>query len=185
MQTMAKVECLGDRQRKLCVLKFGSSVLERVEDYRTVAQEVYRHIRDGEKIVAVVSALAGETDRLLAQAAEVGGDPAPALVARLARTGELHSAALLTLALARMGMRACTLDPHEMDLVATGDPLDADLDSLDADAVHAKFVDHDVIVVPGFTAGHGSMGWRPSGGAGPISARSSSPRGWVRSGCGC
>jgi hypothetical protein len=45
---MAKVESLGDRQRKLCVLKFGSSVLERVEDYRTVAQEVYRHIRDGE-----------------------------------------------------------------------------------------------------------------------------------------
>ena len=94
---MAKVESLGDRQRTLCVLKFGSSVLERVEDYRTVAQEVYRHIRDGEKIVAVVSALAGETDRLLAQSAEVGGDPAPALVARLARTGELHSAALLAL----------------------------------------------------------------------------------------
>jgi homoserine dehydrogenase len=151
---MAKVESLGDRQRKLCVLKFGSSVLERVEDYRTVAQEVYRHIRDGEKIVAVVSALAGKTDRLLAQAAEVGGDPAPALVARLARTGELHSAALLTLALARMGMRACTLDPHEMGLVATGEPLDANLDSVDAEAVHAKFVDHDVIVVPGFTAGH-------------------------------
>jgi len=155
---MAKVECLGDRQRKLCVLKFGSSVLERPEDYRTVAQEVYRHIRDGEKIVAVVSALAGETDRLLAQAGEVGGDPAPALVARLARTGELHSAALLALALARMGMRACTLDPHEMGLVATGDPLDANLDDLDAEAVHAKFVDHDVVVVPGFTAGHDEHG---------------------------
>ena len=155
---MAKVECLGDRQRKLCVLKFGSSVLERVEDYRTVAEEVYRHIRDGEKIVAVVSALAGETDRLLAQAAEVGGDPAPALVARLARTGELHSAALLALALARMGMRACTLDPHEMGLVATGEPLDSNLESLDAEAVHARFVDHDVVVVPGFTAGHAEHG---------------------------
>lgn len=155
---MAKVESLGDRQRTLCVLKFGSSVLERVEDYRTVAQEVYRHIRDGEKIVAVVSALAGETDRLLAQSAEVGGDPAPALVARLARTGELHSAALLALALARMGMRACTLDPHEMGLVATGDPIDSNLDDVDAEAVHAKFVDHDVIVVPGFTAGHAEHG---------------------------
>lgn len=155
---MAKVESLGDRQRKLCVLKFGSSVLERVEDYRTVAQEVYRHIRDGEKIVAVVSALAGETDRLLGQAAEVGGEPPPALVARLARTGELHSAALLALALARMGMRACTLDPHEMGLVATGEPLDSDLAELDAEAVHAKFVDHDVIVVPGFTAGHAEHG---------------------------
>src|SRR5690348_9354904 len=104
---MSKVEQLRSRQHRLCVLKFGSSVLARSEDYRTVAQEVYRHVREGEKIVAVVSALAGETDRLLAQAAAVGGDPAPALVARLARTGELHSAALLTLALARIGVRAC------------------------------------------------------------------------------
>lgn len=155
---MAKVEHLRDRQRRICVLKFGSSVLERVEDYRTVAQEVYRHIRDGEKIVVLVSALAGETDRLLAQAGEVGGEPAPALVARLARTGELHSAALLALALARIGVRACTLDPHEMGLVATGAPLDADLADLDAEAVHAKFGEHDVIVVPGFTAGHEEHG---------------------------
>jgi homoserine dehydrogenase len=155
---MAKIEFLGERQRKLCVLKFGSSVLEREEDYRTAAQEIYRHIRDGEKIVAVVSALAGETDSLLAQAASVGGDPSPALVARLARVGELRSAALMTLALCRMGMRACVLDPHEMGLVAKGDALDADLESLDADAVNARFVDHDVIVVPGFTAGHDEHG---------------------------
>jgi homoserine dehydrogenase len=155
---MAKLEFLGDRQRKLCVLKFGSSVLEREADYRTAAQEVYRHVRDGEKIVAVVSALAGETDALLEQAASVGGEPAPALVARLARVGELRSAALMTLALCRMGMRAGVLDPHEMGLVATGDALDANLAELDADAVNARFVDHDVLVVPGFTAGHDDHG---------------------------
>ena len=66
-----------DGARRLVVLKFGSSVLECEDDYRTCAQEIYRHIRDGEKVVAVVSALAGETDALLAQAARVGGDPAP------------------------------------------------------------------------------------------------------------
>ena len=62
---------------RLCVLKFGSSVLERQEDYRPRRQEMYRHVRDGEKIVAVVSALAGETDSLLAQAGRVGGEGAP------------------------------------------------------------------------------------------------------------
>ena len=149
---------MAQQQRRLCVLKFGSSVLEREEDYRTAAQEVYRHVRDGEKIVAVVSALAGETDALLAQANAVGGDPAPALVARLARVGELRSAALMGLALCRMGTRACVLDPHEMGLVAEGDPLDSNLTGLDAAAMHAKFEDHDVIVVPGFTAGHAEHG---------------------------
>ena len=145
-------------QPKLCVLKFGSSVLEHEADYRTAAQEVYRHVRDGEKIVAVVSALAGETDFLLEQAALVGGDAPPALVARLARVGELRSAALMALALCRMGVRACALDPHEMKLEAEGDPLDSNLCGLDADAVHAKFEDHDVVVVPGFTAGHEEHG---------------------------
>jgi homoserine dehydrogenase len=154
---MTKVHSLEGKHR-LCVLKFGSSVLERQEDYRTAAQEVYRHVRDGEKIVAVVSALAGETDALLGQAGEVGGEAPPALVARLARVGELRSAALMALALCRMGVRACALDPHEMGLEAEGDPLDSDLCALDAAAVLDRFADHEVVVVPGFTAGHARHG---------------------------
>ncbi|MGZ8345629.1 MAG: homoserine dehydrogenase [Allosphingosinicella sp.] len=140
------------------MLKFGSSVLEGEDDFRTAAQEVYRHVRDGEKIVAVVSALAGETDFLLDQAGRVGGDAPPALVARVARVGELRSAALMALALCRMGVRACAMDPDEMKLVAEGDPLDSNLSGLDAAAVMARFDDHDVVVVPGFTAGHAEHG---------------------------
>ena len=144
--------------KRVCVLKFGSSVLGVEGDYPSAALEVYRHVRDGEKVVAVVSALAGETDALLDQAARVGGEGDPALVARVARTGELHSAALMALALGRLGLRACTLDPHEMGLVAQGEPLDANLESLDAATVHARLDSHDVVVVPGFTAVHEEHG---------------------------
>jgi len=153
-------ECLDDVQAKrLCVLKFGSSVLEREEDYPKVVLEIYRHVRDGEKVVAVVSALAGETDALLAQASRVGGEGAPdALVARLARVGELQSAALMALALSKAGLRACTLDPHEMALVAEGSPLDSNLAELDADAVWSKIDANDVVVVPGFIADHADHG---------------------------
>jgi len=143
----------------LCVLKFGSSVLEREEDYSTVALEIYRHVRDGEKVLAVVSALAGQTDALLEQSERVGGDAAPeALVARLARVGELHSAALMALALSKAGLRAWTLDPHEMGLVAEGAPLDSDLVGLDSAAVWSKIDAHDVVVVPGFIADHAQHG---------------------------
>jgi homoserine dehydrogenase len=143
---------------RLCVLKFGSSVLKREENYPAVALEIYRHVRDGEKVVAVVSALAGETDALLDQAERVGGTAPDALVARLARVGELHSAALMALALNRVGLRACTLDPNEMKLSAEGDPLDANLVGLDVRAVQAKLDSHDVVVVPGFTAVHAEHG---------------------------
>ncbi|MEO7277862.1 MAG: homoserine dehydrogenase [Sphingomicrobium sp.] len=144
---------------KLCVLKFGSSVLESEADYSKAVLEIYRHARDGEKVVAVVSALAGETDALFAQAVRVGGDAAPeVLVARLARIGELQSAALMALALSKAGLRAFTLDPHEMALVAEGSPLDSDLVSVDADAVWARINQHDVVVVPGFIADHAEHG---------------------------
>src|SRR5258708_11141735 len=137
--------------KRLCVLKFGSSVLEREEDYPKAVQEVYRHVRDGEKVVAVVSALAGETDSLLEQARRVGGDEPPAvLVARLARGGEVQSAALLALALSKAGLRAGTLHPHEMGLVAEGSPLDSNLVGLDAKAVWEHIRASDVVVVPGF-----------------------------------
>jgi homoserine dehydrogenase len=148
----------GDLPR-LCVLKFGSSVIEHDHDYSKVALEIYRHIRDGEKVVAVVSALAGQTDALLTQAQRVGGDGAPdALVARVARVGELHSAALLALALSKVGLRSCTLDPHEMGLVAEGTALDSNLADLDAEAVWEKIHANDVVVVPGFIADHAEHG---------------------------
>ena len=143
----------------LCVLKFGSSVLEDDSGYPAVALEIYRHVRGGEKVVAVVSALAGQTDALLAQASRVGGNSAPAaLIARVARVGELRSAALLALALHRIGLRACSLDPHEMGLVAEGDPLDSDLVDVNAPEIWKHLAAHDVVVVPGFIATHADHG---------------------------
>ena len=145
---------------RLCVLKFGSSVLEREEDYSNVALEVYRHVRDGEKVVAVVSALAGETDALLDQAQRVGGEAAPdALVARLARVGELHSAALMALALEQGGRpRLRPSTRMRWGWWPTGRPLDSNLVGLDAEAVWAKIDAHDVVVVPGFIADHAEHG---------------------------
>lgn len=141
----------------LCVLKFGSSVLACEADFDAAAQEVFRHVRRGEKVIAVVSALAGETDSLLAQGEQVGGSgttPHAAMLARLARVGELRSAALMGLALARAGVRTAVLDPHEIGLEAEGDPLDANLCGLDSDAVADALANHEVLAVPGFTAVH-------------------------------
>ena len=170
---MADVE--NGRERRLCVLKFGSSVLRTEADYRAVALEIYRHVRDGEKVVAVVSALEGATDALLAQAERVGGAAPDRLVARLARIGELASAALMALALDRAGMSACALDPAEMGLVAEGPPLDADLVGLDAAAVHAQLAAHDVVVVPASPPPMPSTGPSPWGAAARTSPAYSSP----------
>tara|TARA_R110002073_G_scaffold303658_1_gene472107 strand:- start:6808 stop:8703 length:1896 start_codon:yes stop_codon:yes gene_type:complete len=135
---------------KLCILKFGSSVLHTPQDYARAAHEIYRHTRAGEKVVAVVSALNGETDALFDVGASVGQNTHDAMLARLVRCGELKSAALMGLALQRSGVTAAVLDPHEMCLKAEGSALDANLTGLDAGRVLAHFTQADVIVAPGF-----------------------------------
>jgi len=142
----------------LSVLKFGGSVLTAEADYAAAGAEIYRHVRAGEKTIVIVSALQGETDALLAQADANGGDAFPAITARLARLGEFRSAALMGLALARLGVRAKVLDPHEIGLEAQGDPMDANLCDLDAQALAKALDQHDAVVLPGFTASHAEHG---------------------------
>jgi homoserine dehydrogenase len=146
------------QNRRLCVLKFGGSVLTTETSYAEAGAEIYRHVRAGEKAIVIVSALAGETDQLLAQAEKLGADASASMTAKLARLGEYRSAAMMGLVLARMGVRARVLDPHEIGLVAEGDPLDADLARLDEDALAEAIEQHEVVVVPGFTAGHARYG---------------------------
>ncbi|MEQ8406112.1 MAG: homoserine dehydrogenase [Oceanicaulis sp.] len=144
--------------RRLCVLKFGGSVLTTETSYAEAGTEIYRHVRDGEKAIVIVSALAGETDLLLSQADRMGADASAEMTARLARLGEYRSAAMMGLVLARMGVRAKVLDPHEIALEAEGDPLDADLARLDEDALAEAIEKHEAVIVPGFTAGHARHG---------------------------
>jgi homoserine dehydrogenase len=142
----------------LCVLKFGGSVLTSEEDYAAAGAEIYRHVRAGEKTIVIVSALKGETDTLLAQADANGGGAFPHITARLARLGEFRSAALMGLALSRLGLRAKVLDPHEIGLMAEGDPMDSNLSELDKDAMAAALAEADAVVLPGFTACHSEHG---------------------------
>lgn len=141
----------------LCVLKFGGSVLTAPVDFASAAAEIYRCLRAGDKAIAIVSALQGETDALYAEA-EAAGAACPSMVARLVRLGEFRSAALLGLALARIGVRVRVLDPHEIGLLAEGDPLDANLVSLDRAALDRALANADVLVAPGFTACHAEHG---------------------------
>ena len=103
--------------------------------------------------MAVVSALDGETDQLLAQAHRWDGIPHQSATALLASTGELRSAALLTLALDRAGIEAQVFDVAAIGLRTRG------RHALDARPIHynvAKLrrllMRFSVIVLPGFTA---------------------------------
>jgi hypothetical protein len=81
----------------IVVLKFGSSVLSGPRNLPGAVDEVYRRLRLGSRVLAVASAFAGETDRLIERAAiALGKTAAPEAVAAYVATREIQSAALLT-----------------------------------------------------------------------------------------
>src|SRR5437870_13232827 len=98
------------RRQPVIVLKFGSSVLRSEDGLPNAVHEIYRWVREGHRVVAVVSALGDTTDRLLQQAERYGDDPHAPSLAALVATGEATSAALLGLALDRAGLPGVVLN---------------------------------------------------------------------------
>lgn len=134
----------------IVVLKFGSSVIPSEGALGEVVGEVRRWLSRGHRVVAVVSAVGGATDALLAHARSFGaGGSAPALAAYVA-TGELQSAALLGLALGRAGIEAAVRDAAAIGLLTEGPVLDSSPTGLDERAVRRALGEAPVVIVPGF-----------------------------------
>ncbi len=132
------------------VLKFGSSILRDLGSLDVLVDEVYRYRREGFAVIAVVSALAGETDELEHLASALTPRPNDGARATLLSAGETKAAALATLALDSAGIPAAALSIEELGLVTEGPRSDADPVSLDATRLQECLRRDQVAVVPGF-----------------------------------
>lgn len=134
------------------VLNFGHSVLKSLDDYTLAASEIYRHYRQGVNVVAVTSAQGDQTDVLMAEARQIGpGDNAKNL-AELISIGERKSAALLALALERVGAPAYVRQARDLGLTASGTGANARLTGLNTDQLLEDLKNHDIVVMPGYVA---------------------------------
>jgi homoserine dehydrogenase len=145
----------SDSTPPLLILKLGGSILTTDSDLSLAVHEIYRHLRRGSKVIAVVSALYGATDRLLKRAHRFGDDPDPSALAALLATGELTSAALLALACQRAGIPARTLDSAQIQLRASGPTLDSTPTSVNTQRILSALETHPVLILPGFIARDG------------------------------
>lgn len=143
----------ADAASDIVVLKFGSSVIPSDLALPSVAVDIRKWIDAGHRVIAVVSAVGGGTDALLAHARQFAAAGKPgsdhALAAYVA-TGEAQAVALLGLSLASAGVEATVLDPGAIGLRTEGPPLDARPISLDVRAVRAALDVAPVLVIPGF-----------------------------------
>ncbi len=104
----------------LSVLKLGGSVLRDDASYAAAARFLHDRLAENqdERLVVIVSAEFGTTDKLLAEAQRIAGDPSADSLDLLWSTGELRSVALLTLHLQRIGTHAVPFNVHQTGLVA-------------------------------------------------------------------
>ena len=102
----------------LIVQKFGGTSVGDVERIRDVARRVVETMRAGHRVAVIVSAMAGETNELVALAKEVGGDaPDPREVDALISIGESKTIALLAMAIQRLGARARSFTGAQMGML--------------------------------------------------------------------
>jgi homoserine dehydrogenase len=138
------------RNRPLIVLKFGSSVLRTEAALPAAVHEIYRWVRNGHRVVAVVSAIGNSTEELLARAHAFGQHVSDHAVATLLATGEAVSVALLSLALDRAGIPATIVDEVRLGLRTQGPILNSEPCAIDIAALERALEIFPVVVVPGF-----------------------------------
>ena len=134
----------------LAVLKFGSSVLARPDDYREAAVVTAAEVARGRKVVAVVSAMGRTTDTLLAAARSVAAAPPETQIGALLATGEEASVALLTMALVARGVRAAGVSASRVPVRTRGALDDAEPVHVDTGRIHRALRTRDALVFPGF-----------------------------------
>jgi homoserine dehydrogenase len=140
------------KQFKLAVLKFGSSVLANPLQIHHAVHEVYRYVREGHRVIVIVSAIGNTTEKLIQLAEDIIDDktedkPEQAY-ANLLATGEIAASALFTLALDRAGIPALNLNYHFLKV--QGLALDGEPHDLNINSIENLFASCTALVVPGF-----------------------------------
>ncbi len=133
------------------VQKYGGTSVADLERIRGVARRIVDSVEAGHRVAVVVSAMAGETDRLAAWANEIAGDrPDPREYDVLLSTGEQRSIALLAMAIQSLGHPARSFTGAQVGMRTDTAHTRARIASIDADRIRGLLEDGAVAVVAGF-----------------------------------
>lgn len=134
----------------LVVQKYGGTSVGSLERIRAVAERVAAGRERGDRLVVVVSAMSGETDRLLGLGRQLADRPADREMDSLAATGEQVSAALLSIALGARGVPAQSLVGHQARILTDGVFTKARIRAIDVAPLHTALDAGKVPVIAGF-----------------------------------
>jgi aspartate kinase len=134
----------------LIVQKYGGTSVGSIDRIRNVARRVARFHREGHQVVVVVSAMAGETNRLLALARELSPNPDPRELDVIAATGEQVTIGLLAIALHQLGLKARSYTGGQVRILTDNAHTKARILEIDEERVRRDLADGTIVVVAGF-----------------------------------
>ena len=132
------------------VMKFGGTSMAGTERIRRVAQLVKRQAERGDEVAVVVSAMAGDTDRLVNFCREANALYDPAEYDVVVAAGEQITAGLLAITLQALGCEARSWLGWQMPIHTDGAHAKARIGSIDTDDLLASMQAGNIAVIPGF-----------------------------------
>ncbi len=146
------VQCFH-RHRKIVALivqKYGGTSVGSVERMQGVARRVAKYKAQGHQIVVVVSAMSGETNRLLALAKSIQDSPDPRELDVVLSTGEQVTIGLVTMALMQAGLKAKSYTGAQVKILTDSAFTKARILGIDEQNMRADLDNDYVVVVAGF-----------------------------------
>jgi len=134
----------------LIVQKYGGTSVGNPERIRNVAKRVVRTKDEGHDVVVVVSAMSGETDKLINLANQVNENPDPREMDMLVSTGERVTIALLTMAIQSLGYKAQSFTGRQAGIISDCVHTRARIERITGDRLRQAIKEGKIAVVAGF-----------------------------------
>ncbi len=134
----------------LIVQKYGGTSVATIDKIKHVAKKVVEAKKAGNDLVVVVSAMAGETDRLIELAHKIVDKPHEREYDVLVSTGEQVSIALLSMAIQDLGFRAVSFLGFQIGIVTNDDFTKARILDIDSEKIANELKGGSIIVIAGF-----------------------------------
>ncbi|MBR1982297.1 MAG: aspartate kinase [Akkermansia sp.] len=134
----------------LIVQKYGGSSVGTIDRIRNVARRLIEVKKEGNKIMAVISAMSGVTDKLIGLANQVMDNPPERELDMLLATGEQQSIALLCMAITDMGYKAVSFTGQQAGVCTYGSHTKGRIHSIDPAKVLKALADDYIVVCAGF-----------------------------------
>jgi aspartate kinase len=134
----------------LIVQKYGGTSMGSPERIREVAKRVARFHHEGHKLVVVVSAMSGETNRLIGLARELQPDPDPRELDVIASTGEQVAIGLLAMAIKNLGLQAKSYTGAQVRILTDDAHTKARILAIDDANIRRDLNAGTIVVVAGF-----------------------------------